>query len=698
MKTSFIGFVLYSCIGLAGMTIASTAVAREQEAIVAPSVVVTATRVERDLSEIPISVSVVGEKEIQRNPKQDVASQIADVPGIQIFGQTAAGTRRVLVRGMAAARTLILIDGVKQPELRGIDGSYFNTDPANIERIEVIKGPASVLYGSDAIGGVINIITKKGTSATKPFGFRAEVVYNSAVNALEPKGSFYGNHKGFNYRFSGSGIDAGDRQTPKGNVWHSSFKQQQFSGQVGYDWGRGNVSFSIDQYTGLTEGVPTTQNSDGIYVPTNPDKTSTLLTLSEADNTRTVYNLTTQFEDISTYFKRLKFHGFFQELENNSRTLPTYRNAAYYAAGQKTAKTDKEQTSYGGSVQSEWTFGERHYVTFGLDYDKAVFDSKGYSFAATGALRSAVDDRDGYQQSTAIFLQDEWELIDKLTLTLGLRQTWVKTNLTKYSTNPNMENSVKDDNLVGSAGLVYTGIENYSFRALFSQGYRNPNLLQLFMGSGTMMLPNPDLKPEKSNNYELGVRYNDGTLNADLGFFFSDMKDGLSMQEVGPNEYQYINYNKVHSMGAELALDYTFHSLGLTPYVSATWLRYETKDNGFSNTHNGRPSVWGKAGLKWEKEIGEDTLLFTDANLVMTTGAYTNSRDAAGVVSRSNDRPGWATANFSIGVEGKLASTDLKYNSVLSFQNLFDKYYTPIMSTPMPEPGFTVVWSFGIEY
>ena len=694
--------VAFSCMCMVGAT--GTAKAAEEadnpaQRTVTSPVMVTATRTEQDLKEVPISVTVVGEQELRRNPQLDVASQIAEVPGVQVFGQTAAGQRRVMIRGMSGARTLILIDGVRQPELRGIDGSVFNVEPSNIERIEVIKGPASVLYGSDAIGGVVNIITKKGT-ADKPFSLKVGMTYDSSVGSVEPRVSASGEYKGFNYYLSGTGVNANDRQTPKGKVWNSNYEQQQFSGRLGYKWDGGNVLFSADQRSGTHHTIPTkTDAQSGLLVPTDPYETATVTSLSESDNDRTGYSLTAELNDLSANFKRVKVHGYYQQLLNVSKSLPTFNNATYYPTRQKLSKTDKEQDSYGGSLQTDWSFG-RHYVIAGLDYDKAQFDSKGYNYAATGGLSRAVDKRDGFQQTTAVFLQDEWELIDKLTLTLGLRQTWVETELTGYSNDPAMENCVKDDNLVGSAALVYTGIDNYSFRALFSQGYRNPNLLMLFMGSGTTMLANPDLKPEKSNNYELGVRYNNGAFNTDLALFLSDLKDGMSMVNVGVNEYQYINFNKVRNMGAELSADYTFSDLNLTPYGSLTWLRYESRDNGWSNTKNGRPSFWGKAGLKWETDLNENNRFFTDSNVVMTTGAYTDSRNATtGVITRSNERPGWATVNLSMGFEGAfLNSETVKYNTVLQLRNLFDKYHTPIMSSPMPEAGFNVVWSFGLEY
>ena len=671
---------------------------KNSEDVETHAVMVTASRTEQFLNEIPMSVTLVDSEELKRKPNTDVASQLAEVPGVQIHGQTSVGgNRRVVIRGMGGSRTLILVDGVKQPELRGIDGSFFNVDPANIERIEVIKGPASVLYGSDAIGGVVNIITKKGQNEDKAVKFYTGFIADSSTGSIEPKVAISGTKDGFSYRLSGSGVEANDRSTPEGEIWHSSFSQRQYAGSLGYKWAKGSFDFSFDNYQGTSENIATT-TINGLVVPTDPWRTPTIVTVGETPrNDRAGYTGRLVFEDLSDNLKKLTISGFFQELKRESDTVATFRHPTH-TEGLKTAKTYNNHDSYGGSIQTDWLIGSKHFVTLGLDYDKSEFDSTGYRYSNMGAVTST-DLRGGYQETLAFFGQDEYSITDSLMATLGLRYTSVDTALTTYSGNPGMINNSTDDNLVGSLGLVYSGIDDFHFRALYSQGYRSGNLLQKFMGSGTTMLPNPGLQPETSDNYELGVRYDDGALNVDLALFYNKLKDGLSMVQVGPNVYQYINYGKIETSGIELAVEYLIEDFNLTPYGSISLLNYRTHNptTGFTSNHNGRASVWGVAGLKWESNLNDSTLFFLDGNVHLSGGAHSESYNrTTGQIAGSNFRKGWQTANLTLGLEG--TNDYFKYNSSISLRNIFDQHYTPIYASPMPEPGFNVVWSFGVEF
>ena len=135
--------------------------AQAQEAVELEKTVVTATKTERLIQDVPASISVITSEEIERKGATSVADLLRDVPGVEIMLNSSPASQRVMIRGEASQRTLILIDGQKISENKSMDGAPMLIDPNMIERIEVIKGPASVLYGSEAIGGVVNIITKK---------------------------------------------------------------------------------------------------------------------------------------------------------------------------------------------------------------------------------------------------------------------------------------------------------------------------------------------------------------------------------------------------------------------------------------------------------------------------------------------------------------------------------------------------------
>jgi hemoglobin/transferrin/lactoferrin receptor protein len=182
---------------------------QDEESVSLAPVLVTATRVTRDLSEVPLSVSVIGEKQIEEKPMSDATDYLRETPGVQIGSNAKYGYYTFSIRGAGTGRSLILVDGVKQKYaftfFDNHEEGHINVDPSEIERIEVIKGPASALYGSDALGGVVNVITKKG--GDKPVGLSVGIRYDGSNESLVPRAAIYGTTKGFYYRVSGSGFN-----------------------------------------------------------------------------------------------------------------------------------------------------------------------------------------------------------------------------------------------------------------------------------------------------------------------------------------------------------------------------------------------------------------------------------------------------------------------------------------------------------
>ena len=131
--------------------------------------VVTAAGYEQDIKTAPASISITPKEEILTRPIRDIGDAVQDVPGVYVE-QDKTGQNSISMRGLSSEYTLILIDGKRQNTTRGFvqnglgNQTSFMPPPSMIERIEVIRGPASTIYGSDAMGGVINIITKKHTN------------------------------------------------------------------------------------------------------------------------------------------------------------------------------------------------------------------------------------------------------------------------------------------------------------------------------------------------------------------------------------------------------------------------------------------------------------------------------------------------------------------------------------------------------
>ncbi|MDX2113236.1 MAG: TonB-dependent receptor [Alphaproteobacteria bacterium] len=148
-----------------------------------PSVIVTATRAPANLSQIASSVTVISEEDIRRKNKQTVVELLRDVPGLNLAQSGAVGQNvSIFMRGTNSNHTLVMMDGVPLNDPSNASNSYdfSNLTTDNIERIEVLRGAQSTLYGSQAIGGVINIITKQGSGAPRHHAFAEYGRYNSA--------------------------------------------------------------------------------------------------------------------------------------------------------------------------------------------------------------------------------------------------------------------------------------------------------------------------------------------------------------------------------------------------------------------------------------------------------------------------------------------------------------------------------------
>ena len=143
--------VLAAAVAAAAVAISGSASAADEYQTL-DTMTVTAGRFEQDLMETPMSVSVVTREQIEQSGARNVGELLQLLPGIQVNNDGGQGMKRIKIRGENAFRTLVMIDGQKVSEQKSMSGAPMLIDPSMIERVEVIKGPASVLYGSDAIG------------------------------------------------------------------------------------------------------------------------------------------------------------------------------------------------------------------------------------------------------------------------------------------------------------------------------------------------------------------------------------------------------------------------------------------------------------------------------------------------------------------------------------------------------------------
>lgn len=678
-----------------------------QETVELDEVKVTAGRVEQELMDVNMSVSVITQEEIRRSSARNVGELLEDIPGVRINNDGGQGMKRIKIRGEDAFRTLVMIDGQKVSEHKSMSGSPMLIDPSMIERIEVIKGPASVLYGSDAIGGAINIITKKG--GTKPIEGEVSAGMNTSASGKNASGSIYGGIDGWKYRLSASIEDNDNLKTPKGEMENTYFTARSVSGFLSYDFTPdATVGASLDYYDlefgssdvntpGFAVDVPKWTRFKAAAFGEIKNITSSFVRLrtdifyqkSKKDMTNTVPGVWTQGE-VDTF----KAMGFEEAFLNR---VGVQAGNAYVL--QPHASNDMNQ--YGFSIQADWQIGDSNYLIAG--YEISYDDLNAHSWnTGTNVMPMMLTDKnyDGYQMTNAVYASMETLLSANLTLTYGARYTWVKTDMdsinNKMGTKTSGEGS--DGKIVFNTGVLWHGTDNLTLRASYAQGYRSPILQELYidtsMGSTGTTYANPDLKPETSDNFEIGARWNSTGLSADLAIFYSTADDYIAtLYNAQKRGYQYNNVAEAKTFGVELTSSVRIAETGFEPYLTATWMRRQYQNgNGFSTYDTATPEFMLRYGVRWSGMY---------AGLGLRADAFARSQTEIeyddGVQSATDSSSyrlgGYTTLNLTAGVD---FGPKRQYSFDMGLYNIFDKGYQE--QTSIYEPGRYFVAKLGARF
>jgi hemoglobin/transferrin/lactoferrin receptor protein len=666
---------------------------------------VTVNRILQELMDVPLTVNVITAEDIEREPYTSISEVLAAQPGIELDMANVGrpGAPRIGIRGDNNMRTLYVIDGVKAVDKDTAD-SVPLIDLSQVERIEIIKGPASVLYGSEAIGGVINIITKKG--GTKPFGFSSRVVYDSSTSSANIQSAIFGNYNGVNYRVSGSGANVKNRKVPKnalpqGESATSHYKTRFYSGQLGYDWGNHSWSVQYEKFKNTAYYA----NGWSAY------QGNTIMWFGPNDRDTIKSNLI--LRELSPYLSKLTVAASYQIFERGM--VSDFNNPAMgpvmWMKGTNYSK--QKQTTISG--QAEWTLGD-HNLTTGFDYEYDDLQIGIYTERYTPNLGDLISDGVVVQNNLGIYAQDEWSITDSFKATLGLRYSYISGKYksregVSFYDNPKKDNS--DSNVVGSLGLVYRALDSLALRAQYSQGYRYPTVRQLYTGtaghgsSNISSYPNPNLKPETSDNIEIGMRFLNDAWDVDVAVFYSKAKNFIQNLAAADNNGvpTYINGPKAKTVGAEFSLNYSFDigETRLTPYGSATILRREmtfgpgTK-KGQSTKNTGNPPIEGRVGLKLDMPLTGSHRMFGDLYGLMSTKSKSDisSYVSYSTTTATTTNPAWQSMNLTLGVRG---GEEHKYNVSVALRNIFNQAYTTAKeSGAIPEAAFHVVVSAGYEF
>jgi vitamin B12 transporter len=406
-------------------------------------VVVTATKTETPQERLGAAVTVVTEEEIQERNYATLEEALRHVPGVDIQRSGGLGkTAQIRIRGAGTQQVQVMVDGmrVKSPTLGVTELTDISLDA--IERIEVVRGPQSTLHGADAIGGVVNIITKKGQGP--PSG--TVKLEGGTFETYREQATLSGSWKAFSYSLSGSHYDT------RGYLKNDDATQNAFAGRFdfAFPWD-GNLSLTA-RYSKTWSDLPVFSTNPTVFDPNAQQQSETYL-----------YTLAYDQKVFDWWNTRLRYGQWW----NNAGFQNPPPPGAFTTVSQ--INTRRREFEWLNTVKT----GPWNTVTFGAEHRN---DAGRNRFA----FRQEINVVSG-------FVQDELRLFDRVILGGGLRYE---------------DNDVFGDALTGRASIAVLIKETGTkLRAAWGEGFRAPTLNDLFFpGFG-----NPNLLPESSESYEFGV-------------------------------------------------------------------------------------------------------------------------------------------------------------------------------------------------
>lgn len=645
------------------------------------TVTVAGTRSEISLKDNPASVSILDRKQIEQKGADSVAELLRDIPGVQVADSSAAGMKRIRMRGESSRQVTILVDGQEIT-----DHSTFGTpiliNPASVERIEVVRGPASVLYGAKAIGGVINIITRQGSE--QAVELEVGGTYHSGSDGYQGYASVSGTVDRFNYRLSVTGEEHQDRVVADGpysdtdKLEGTSFDNTDVNLHLGYKLGENRnhqVSFKANQYKMSTDSWTDPATLEGAIKEFS-------IQLPKRDLGK--YGLYYEGTKLAGLIKRIQADSYYQWVDRD------FSNHVKVDPGILVVEVDStsidRNINYGGGVQLDFNLPQNHELITGVQYLMDDLDTQKMTRQTVdGILDLSGSGRRNTRitmETLSLFGQYTWNLPADFALSAGSRFYHVRTELVDTNNPANAhDEATSNSQAVKSLGLTYTGLKHSTLRALYSEGYIMPTLLQMYTdtsaGRGVTTYGNPNLKPETSQNFELGWRFANSGWMLDAAAFYTEADDYITSAACDPlslcpsaattSEYTNINADTATSFGLELQLEYNIQSIMLTPYVSGTWMRREVTQGNFSTYHSDTPLLTGKVGARYERFFNN-----SDVWLDAFVRAATESTYQESASSSVDTLAGYGTAHLGIG--GAFGS-DSQYQWNFHANNLLDKSY-----------------------
>lgn len=641
-----------------------------------PEMVITATRVEREVFNTPQAVTVLDDLAVEQANAGTTPDILSGATGV-LIQKTNPGGGSPFIRGFTGKQVLILVDGVRvnNSYYRFGPHQYLNTlDPNIVERIEIVRGPTSVLYGSDGLAGVINVITRKRADFPSARGTEGLAVLHGAssdsslAGRLQVEGNF--NRLGY-----------------LGGVSGKRFNSLEGGGDVGeqkptaYDELGGDLKLNYRLASG-GEVILAHQRTRQFDVPKTSEVTlGDKLKFNYEPQLRTLSYLEYQSpHDEAAPISGMKLNISFNRQKEGEEIIKV---------STPTVETREitDVKTLGATTQFTSKLGRAQRLTYGFDYYRDTYDTgKTHIDLTTGAAMSvAPGTPDGAKyESWGVYLQNEVRFTDRFEAILGARYAHFEADGAIGANQLNLS----DGELTGSINGLYRLAPRWNLVAGLAQGYRAPNMEDFFGRVDFVTeIPNTQLTPEHSLNKEIGVKYYSPRTSGDFYLFNVAYDDLIDRVTVAPGVTQRQNIQRALIKGAELVVKHSFSDRwSAAGNLTYTW----GQDRDTQQPLRRIPPLNGSLRLRYapnDQSWYEVYSLFADRQDRLSPGDLSDPRIPDG------GTPGYGTLNFKAGFK-----PTHRQDLLVSLENLTDVQYKSHGSgVYAPGLNLAVTWRLALQ-
>ncbi|WP_395626374.1 TonB-dependent receptor [Daejeonella sp.] len=637
--------------------------------IEAKEIVITGTAFSSDNRKNSTSVSSLNKDQLINRPSSNLIDALAKIPGVSQV-TTGAGISKPVIRGLSYNRVLTLVDGVKQEGQQWGDEHGMEVDQYSAERVEILRGAASLLYGSDALGGVINVLD----ALPSPEGqIRGELLssYQSNNGLSGSSAMLQGNSNGFVWRARGSVKSAYSYNAPGGRIANTGFNETNFSGQVGLHkkWGYAHLNLSsFKNNIGLPDF---SRNADGKF----EDEDGEVLSDKQLKD-RTLF---LPFQDIRHYKVALNSHLLFES--GRLRTTLAYQNNQ-----RRELEDDRINPSLFFDLKT-YSSDFKYYFNENNGWEPVIGLSGSLQDNKNRAEELLIPDYNSSEVGLFAYAKKSW---NSSTFNVGARfdNRSITAEEMSEDGSPKFNNFTNNfSNLSGALGFTKEFTDHFNFKANLGSAFRSPNIAELSSdgvheGTFRYEVGNNNLNPENSYYGDFAFEFNNNVLSASIGAFNNHINNYIYNRQLNNESiiidsetlpvYRFVQDN-ANLSGVELG--FTLHPAELIHF-----------ENSFSYT-KGVNRATSKAlpfipAAVLRNEIRLEPQFKNGLKGTYFSLALDNVFNQKRIDVFETATEGYTLVNLAMGTTFKLKNQPLRLN--ISANNLFDKAYYDHLSRFKP--------------